>query len=220
VGGPIKCVARGPSWVVVDKPAGLLSVPGRGPGKADCAVARVAALIHEADGPMVVHRLDMDTSGLLLVALSAGAQRALSRQFRDRMVLKRYVGVVEGAPGARAGVVRLRQRLNVDRRPVQIVDETFGKLAVTRWRRIDPHPRDAAHERTRIEFGPVTGRSHQIRLAASSPAPAGLGCPIVGDDLYGSGRTPGERLMLAAVALTFDDPDTGRRVRVRIAPPF
>lgn len=218
----IALVRAAPEWVVINKPAGMLSVPGKGPDRADCAVVRVAAIFPHAAGPMVVHRLDMDTSGLLLVALTPGAQRALSGQFADRNVDKTYIAVVEGAPVGDAGVVTLRQRLDTDNRPRQILDDKQGKLAETRWRIIDTSRAvpDTVEHRTRVEFTPITGRSHQIRLAAATPAPIGLGCPIVGDDLYGSGRAPGGRMLLAATALGFTDPQSGERVRVAIPPGF
>ena len=219
---PIDIVAGGASWVVVDKPAGMLSVPGKGPGKADCTIARVREMFPGAIGPMVVHRLDMDTSGLLLVALTPAAQRALSMQFEARTVHKRYIAVVEGAPRQASGVVRLRQRLDINHRPVQILDDEQGKAAETRWRVIESTRRGAGVSLARacVEFEPVTGRSHQIRLAAATPTPVGLGCPIIGDDLYGSGRADTERMLLAAVALAFTDPETSERVVVEIPAPF
>ncbi len=230
----ITVVRAAAEWVVIDKPAGMLSVPGKGPDRADCAVARVATMFPHAEGPMVVHRLDMDTSGLLLVALTPGAQRALSEQFARRSVNKTYIAVVAGAPADSAGVVTLRQRLDIDNRPRQIIDDARGKLAQTEWRITDPcepcpgisspgfgGSRVAESAAlTRIEFTPVTGRSHQIRLAAATPSPVGLGCPIVGDDLYGAGREPGGRMLLAATALGFTDPATGERVTVEIPPGF
>lgn len=221
--GEITVVRAAAEWVIIDKPAGMLSVPGKGPDRADCAVARVAALFPHAEGPMVVHRLDMDTSGLLLVALTPGAQRALSEQFARRSVNKTYIAVVAGAPADSAGVVTLRQRLDIDNRPRQIIDGARGKLAQTGWRTIHLSravPGPVCERRTRVEFKPVTGRSHQIRLAAATPAPVGLGCPIVGDDLYGAGREPGGRMLLAATALGFTDPATGESVTVEIPPGF
>ncbi len=230
----ISVVRASAAWVVIDKPAGMLSVPGKGPDRADCAVARVATMFPRARGPMVVHRLDMDTSGLMLVALTPDAQRALSEQFARRTVNKTYIAVVAGSPAESAGVVSLRQRLDIDNRPRQLIDDTRGKLAQTGWRIVNtgaPRPgisspgfetsRDAERGAfTRIEFTPITGRSHQIRLAAATPDPVGLGCPIVGDDLYGAGREPGGRMLLAATALGFTDPATGARVTVTITPGF
>ena len=231
-GSALPVVRAGAGWVVIDKPAGMRSVPGRGPDKSDCAVARVAAMFPHATGPMVVHRLDMDTSGLMLVALDAQTQRALSMQFERREVNKRYVAIVEGAPEREAGVIHLKQRLDVDNRPRQIIDDQRGKTAETHWRVIESSDRGASVSpvqawgapsppvRTRIEFIPITGRSHQLRIAAATPAPVGLGCPIVGDDLYGAGRAPGARMLLAAIALEFHEPATGSRVRVTLPSPF
>lgn len=231
-GEPIPIAGQTKRWVVVNKPAGLLSVPGKGPDKQDCAVARVREMFPDATGPMVVHRLDMDTSGLMIVALDAQTQRALSMQFENRRVEKRYEAIVQGTPTEENthGEIQLRQRLDVDHRPLQIVDEAQGKLAITRWRIIDspvltdrPSSREAdtgLPTRTHIEFSPITGRSHQLRIAAATPSPIGLGCPIVGDDLYGYGKPEGGRLMLAATMLTFTDPDTGQRVVLSAPAPF
>jgi tRNA pseudouridine32 synthase / 23S rRNA pseudouridine746 synthase len=220
---PIPIVAQTDRWVVIDKPAGMLAVPGRGPDKQDCAIARVRAMFPGATGPMVVHRLDMDTSGLMIVALDAPTQRAMSMQFENRAIEKQYEAILEGAlPMAPThGEIRLKQRLDVDRRPLQIVDEEQGKLAITRWRIIEPAAAPTARTAdTRIEFSPITGRSHQLRLAAATPPSIGLGCPIVGDDLYGSGKPEDGRLMLAATMLAFTDPDTDQRVVLSNPAPF
>jgi len=225
---PMPVVRSGAAWVVIDKPADLLSVPGRGPDKQDCTVSRVKAMFPEATGPMVVHRLDMDTSGLMLVALDAPVQRTLSMQFESRTIEKQYEAIVQGEPKQRAGEIRLRQRLDVDHRPLQILDEAQGKLAVTRWRFVEsasacdwpPARTEQASVFSRIVFSPITGRSHQLRLAAATLAPIGLGCPIVGDDLYGAGKPIGGRLLLAATRLAFDDPATGERIDVARSAPF
>lgn len=214
--------------MVIDKPAGLLSVPGRGADRADCAVARVRAMFADASGPMVVHRLDMDTSGLMLVALNADAQREFSRMFERRSVRKRYEAIVVGAPTEESGEIRLVQRLDVENRPRQVVDEQAGKLSVTRWRVAENHPAGigavvgapSRPVRTRVEFEPITGRSHQIRIAAATAEPRGLACPIVGDDLYGSGAAGGDRLMLAATMLGFTDPSTGEEIEITQPAPF
>jgi len=220
---PIPIVAHTDRWVVIDKPAGLLAVPGRGPNKQDCAIARVRTMFPDAAGPMVVHRLDMDTSGLMIVALDAPTQRALSMQFEKRSVEKQYEAILEGAlpMDQLHGEIRLKQRLDVDRRPLQIVDDEQGKLAITHWRIIEPAGAPTARTvNTRIEFSPITGRSHQLRLAAATQAPIGLGRPIVGDDLYGSGKPEGGRLMLAATMIAFTDPDTDQRVVLSNPAPF
>ncbi|HBS28355.1 MAG TPA: RNA pseudouridine synthase [Phycisphaerales bacterium] len=212
--------------IIIDKPAGLLSVPGKGREKADCAVARVARAFPHATGPLVVHRLDMDTSGLLLLALNEDTQRALSAQFERREVRKRYAALVDGlVMHAREGTIDLPLRLDPERRPFQVADHWQGRPATTRWRLL-------AHEtdRTRLDLEPLTGRSHQLRVHCATPLDrAGLGHGILGDVLYGSGYTspdhPGERhpaprLMLHATELSFTDPRTGGRLHATSAAPF
>lgn len=222
----LRVVLEGASYVVVDKPAGLLSVPGKGEDKADCVASRVREMFPRATGPLIVHRLDMDTSGLLVLGLTPEAQRALSAQFEARTVEKRYMALVDDllyyAP---LGVIDLAMRLDPDNRPYQVLDHWGGREAVTAWRVL-------AHEvdRTRMEFIPKTGRSHQIRVHAATPRDrGGLGHGIVGDVLYGTGYTgprsvgtlrPAERLMLHASILCFNDPDTNARVIARTVPEF
>ncbi|HEX2010533.1 MAG TPA: RluA family pseudouridine synthase [Roseateles sp.] len=171
--------------VVVDKPSGLLSVPGR--SEPDCASARVQAQYPDA---LIVHRLDMATSGLLLFARGAAMQRALSLDFAERRVAKRYIAIVAGRLEAE-GWQEIDLPLIADwpHRPLQKVDHAIGKPSTTRWRVL-------AHEAlgTRLELEPVTGRSHQLRVHLQA-----LGHPIVGDTLYGG--TPAARLLLHACAL-------------------
>lgn len=210
----IRVVLEDRRFVVIEKPAGMLSVPGVGPGKHDCAIARVKAMFPHADGPLMVHRLDTDTSGLLLVALDAPTQRALSMQFEARSIEKAYVAMLDGTPIRSEGVIDLPLRLDPDNRPYQVVDFFRGRPAVTRYRVLATD-----RGRARILFHPVTGRTHQLRVHASHPG--GLNCPIVGDVLYHpSGRDPGERLMLHATELMFDDPWTGLRLHVVSEPGF
>lgn len=198
---------------MVDKPAGMLSVPGKGPDRVDCAVARVARMF-PSTGPMIIHRLDMDTSGLLVVAINEHAQRELSRQFEERLVEKRYIALVEGQVERPEGVIDFPMRLDVERRPYQIRDDVHGRNAVTRYR-----VRAYETDRTRIEFVPVTGRTHQLRVHAAHPT--GLGHPILGDVLYGSGRgAESPRLMLHAEFLSFLHPTTGQRLEFTSPPGF
>lgn len=198
-------------WVVVDKPAGLLSVPGRGPEKQDCVAKRCATLFPAATGPLTVHRLDMETSGLMVLALDPDAHRALSKQFEARMVSKRYEALVWGRPHGDCGEVRLPIRLDIENRPRQIHDPERGKACETHWRVLSSWETDRGAV-THLEFHPVTGRSHQLRVHAAHPE--GLGCPILGDSLYGRGDDS-PRMMLHATLLAFDDPATGERVTCR-----
>jgi tRNA pseudouridine32 synthase/23S rRNA pseudouridine746 synthase len=214
--GDIRIVRETDRLVAIDKPAGMLSAPGKGPEKQDCAVARVRERFPRAAGPVLVHRLDMETSGLLVMALDAETHRELSRQFERREPAKRYVAVLAGDPGADDGEVRLFQRPDIENRPRQILDGVHGKEAVTRWRAIQ-----RAGAVTRMEFTPITGRSHQLRLAAATPREqGGLGCPIVGDTLYGGGRDEHPRMLLHAERLEITDPATGERLAFESPAPF
>ncbi|TVQ32962.1 MAG: RluA family pseudouridine synthase [Phycisphaeraceae bacterium] len=226
----LRVLACTPRTVAVDKPAGLLSVPGKGPYMADCAAARIRAMFPGASGPLVVHRLDMETSGVMVFALDADAQRALSRQFESREVDKRYQALVRGAVEGEAGVIELHQRLDVERRPLQILDDEHGKAATTRWRVLERlngaeiPGAGAVGAVTRIDFEPLTGRTHQLRLAAAAAKErGGLGAPIIGDTLYGPEReraTGAGRLMLHATLLCVQNPDDGRPLRFESAAPF
>lgn len=203
-----------PLFVVIDKPAGMLSVPGKGDDKKDCAIARVARLFPAATGPMIVHRLDMDTSGLLVVALRPDSQRQLSRQFEARVVHKRYTALVDGIVTQREGLIDFPMRPDITRRPYQIRDDTFGRPAVTRYRVLS-----FEIDRTRLEFEPITGRAHQLRFHAAHHT--GLNHPILGDVLYGSGFTAEHpRLMLHASYLSFHHPTTGQRMEFTSTCPF
>jgi tRNA pseudouridine32 synthase/23S rRNA pseudouridine746 synthase len=181
------------SLVVVNKPTGLLSVPGRGVDKQDCAWQRVRSVCADA---LVVHRLDLATSGLLLFARGAAAQRRLSLAFEQRRVHKRYVAVVDGEPDGEAGVIELPLGADWPNRPRQQVDHVRGRPSITRWRVLSRQ----ADGRARIEFEPLTGRSHQLRVHA-----AAMGWPIVGDALYGR-QDSAPRLLLHASELALPHP--------------
>ena len=197
--------------VAVDKPAGLLSVPGRGADKQDCAWTRVRCCWPEAE---VVHRLDMATSGLLVFARGAVVQRRLQAAFAERRVDKCYVAVVHGLPEEDNGSIALPLVADWPRRPRQKVDATRGRPSLTHWRVVS---RDSAAALTRLELQPVTGRSHQLRVHLLA-----AGWPIVGDTLYGAQETASlaPRLMLHASTLAFEHPLSGRPMRLRCAPPF
>lgn len=202
--------------LVVDKPAGLLSVPGRGADKQDCAAARVQ---REYPDALVVHRLDMATSGLLLLARGPAMQRALSRAFEQRQVGKRYVALAAGrmtAPptGDDWGCIDLPLAADWPNRPRQVVDAVRGRPSRTRWRVV---AYDAARDATRVELEPVTGRSHQLRVHLLA-----LGHPILGDPLYAPPVVceRAERLLLHASVLELVHPATGNPVRWSSPAPF
>lgn len=210
--GALGIVYQDAHLVVVDKPSGLLSVPGRGPARQACVEARLAALLGGAcvGVPRAAHRLDEDTSGLLVLALDPTTLAALHRQFADRSVEKGYIAWLDGQPSADAGEVALALRADLEDRPRQVVDPVRGKPARTTWRVVE-----RADGRARVALCPHTGRAHQLRVHAADPR--GLGAPIVGDRLYGHA---GERLMLHATTLALTHPVTGARLRFESAPPF
>lgn len=197
--------------VVFDKPSGLLSVPGIGPEKADCLAARASAAVA---GARIVHRLDRDTSGVILMARDADVHRELSRQFHDREVGKTYQAVVVGRVLGEEGVIDAPLRKDFDRPPRHLVDHERGREARTGWRVLE---RSEDPERTRLEFRPETGRSHQLRVHALT-----LGHAILGDDLYAPREVVAmsDRLLLHAASLRFTHPVTGERVEVRADVPF
>ncbi|MCL2525328.1 MAG: RluA family pseudouridine synthase [Betaproteobacteria bacterium] len=198
------------SLLVVDKPAGLLSVPGRGEDKQDCLLSRAQAVFADA---LTVHRLDMSTSGLLLLARGPAMQGALSKLFRERLVDKRYVAEVEGSPADDSGEIALPLICDWPNRPRQKVDFIIGKPSLTRFRVIW---RDPGGRSSRLELEPVTGRSHQLRVHL-----AALGHPILGDELYGSGSLDsGERLHLHATDLRFAHPLTRQALHFHSDSPF
>ncbi len=191
--------------IVAEKPAGLLSVPGRGEDKQDCLSARIQR--HYPDA-LIVHRLDMDTSGILCFARTAEAQRRLNRSFEERRVGKRYFARVMGRLEGE-GEIDLPLVVDWENRPRSKVDHEHGKPSRTRWRAAGY---DAASDTSRVELAPVTGRSHQLRVHMAS-----LGHPIVGDPLYGQ---PAERMCLHAMALSLFHPADGQPVEFFSPPPF
>jgi tRNA pseudouridine32 synthase/23S rRNA pseudouridine746 synthase len=200
--------------MVVHKPSGLLTVPGRSAALQDCVVSRLRARYPDATGPLAVHRLDMDTSGLVLAAKDLATASALQRLFSLRQIDKRYVAILDGVVHGEHGDITLPLRLDVDDRPRNIHDPVHGKPAHTEWRVLARVP-----GRTRVEFVPHTGRSHQLRVHAAHPQ--GLDAPIVGDRLYGrTAPDDDERLLLHAERLAFAHPVTGVRVVVEHPAPF
>ena len=199
--------------VVADKPSGLLAVPGRGPDKQDCLAARVQARYPDA---LIVHRLDMATSGLMVMARGAAAQRALSIAFAARAVGKRYIAVVAGRAASSQGwgVIDLPLIADWLNRPRQVVDHERGKPSLTRWRVLG---REAGGASSRLELEPVTGRSHQLRVHL-----AAIGHPIVGDALYAPPdvQAQASRLLLHAGSLRLAHPVTGRALEFDCPAPF
>ncbi|MEM8758184.1 MAG: RluA family pseudouridine synthase [Planctomycetota bacterium] len=205
---PVLCVLEAqPAFAVVLKPPGLHAVPGRTPDKFDSIQARARIAFPWAEGPITVHRLDRDTSGILVLGLTRAAHRDLSVQFQDRRVSKRYTALLDGEPPAAEGLVNLPMIVDWPNRPRQMVDHESGKPARTRYRVLG-----GGAGRSLVELEPITGRTHQLRVHAATPVrDGGMGAPIAGDTLYGKGAGP--RLMLHAGALEFDEPGTGRRRR-------
>lgn len=204
------------SLLVVNKEGGLLSVPGRGADKQDCVESRVRRLFPSAPRQCAVHRLDMDTSGLLILALDKETHKHLSIQFMQQEVQKEYVALLEGVLRQEGGEIHLPFRLDVEHRPRQIYDEKRGKWGTTLWKKIRVES-SAAGLVTRVHFTPLTGRTHQLRLHSSHPK--GIGHPIVGDRLYGTGQE-GERLCLHASALGFTHPHTSKELFFTSPEPF
>jgi tRNA pseudouridine32 synthase/23S rRNA pseudouridine746 synthase len=192
--------------LVLDKPAGLLTVRGRGEDKRDCLAARAQSIWADAQ---VVHRLDMATSGLVLMARGAAMQRALSIAFATRRIAKRYVAVVDGVVAEDDGTIALPLLVDWPNRPRQRVDFEHGKPAVTRWRVLGRSPAT-----TRLALEPVTGRTHQLRVHLQA-----IGHPILGDALYAP-EPAGPRLLLHASALAFDHPATGEPLAFESDVPF
>ena len=203
-------VAVDDAFLVVNKPSGLLSVPGRGPDKADCLSARVQA---EFPGTLVVHRLDMETSGLMVFARNLDAQRALNRAFERRLVEKYYVAVVTGIVESDQGTIDLPLICDWPNRPRQMVDHATGKPSTTHYVVL---ARAEKLKQTRIGLTPITGRSHQLRVHMAS-----LGHAIMGDSLYSVNPPPGgQRLLLHAAKLRFPHPVSGEPVNCVSDVPF
>ena len=203
------------AWIaIVEKPCGMLSVPGRTARLHDSVLTRLQSRFPDSAGPLLVHRLDLDTSGLLLVAKDSATFAALQRLFANRGVEKRYIAWLDGAVSGETGSITLPLRVDVDDRPRQIHDPVHGKPALTTWRVLSRE-----NGRTRVEFMPRTGRTHQLRVHAAHPL--GLDAPIVGDRLYArAAPDAGERLMLHAESLSFLHPVTGGAIQVERPAPF
>ena len=196
-------------WLtVLNKPSGMLTVPGK--LLEDSLLTRFQAAHPEAVGPIVVHRLDQETSGLVIFAKDKATHKSLQQQFENHSIKKRYIALLDGLVERDEGVIALPLLPDIEDRPRQRVDNEHGKPAVTRYQALE---RSGAL--TRVAFTPLTGRTHQLRVHASHPL--GLNCPIVGDRLYGTAAT---RLMLHAERITFAHPATGQPITLDCPPDF
>lgn len=195
--------------IVLDKPSGLLSVPGRGPDKYDSLAVQVEA---DFPGARNVHRLDRDTSGVIIMARDAETHRHLSRQFERRETDKRYIAVVAGAVAAETGRIDLPLRKDLEHPPRHRVDRQQGKPAVTDWQVVERR-----EDSTRLALCPQTGRSHQLRVHLQA-----IGHPIWGDPLYADevALAAADRLMLHAQELEVTHPSDERRIRFVAPSPF
>lgn len=206
---PLKILHADHEIVVTNKPSGLLSVPGRGEDKADCLIARLRAVYPTV---LLVHRLDLDTSGVMIFGLTPHAQRFLSKEFETRATKKHYIAHLAGRLEPRTGRVDLPLIVDWPNRPRQHVDHENGKPAQTDWR-VLRHDGDT----TRVRLTPITGRSHQLRVHMME-----LGHPILGDPLYATGpaRDDHPRLMLHAESLRIRHPDSGAHMTFSAKAPF
>ena len=205
---PLRVVHADHEILLVDKPAGLLSVPGKGEHLADCLIARVQGAFPQA---LLVHRLDRDTSGVMVFALTPAAQRHLGLQFEKRMVRKVYVAEVWGEMAGETGQVDLPLIVDWPNRPRQKVDFETGRAALTEWRVVRRKGRS-----TRVRLSPRTGRSHQLRVHMAE-----LGHPILGDAFYATGEArDAPRLMLHAESLRPRHPDGGKSRTFSVTCPF
>lgn len=210
---PLEVVFADDAIVVLNKPSGLLTVPGRGPDKADCLSKRVQARYPDA---LIVHRLDRDTSGLVVLARGLPAQRVLNLAFEQRRVDKRYTAVVTGmlAVDGLWHEINLPMLVDWPNRPKRTINFEEGQSALTRWRCTAV---DAAANTSRVELEPVTGRTHQLRVHMLA-----IGHPMVGDTLYAPPevQAQADRLLLHSGLLSFPHPTTGTVHEYTVAPAF
>ncbi|MDX6745759.1 pseudouridine synthase [Polaribacter sp. PL03] len=204
----LKIIYEDDVLIVVNKPAEFLSVPGK--DIKDSVYARIKDKYPNATGPLIVHRLDMSTSGILLLTKTKEANKILQSQFIDRTIKKRYVALLNGNLVENNGKIKLPLRVDLDDRPKQLVDFTYGKPAETDWEIINRE-----NGKTRVYFYPITGRTHQLRVHAAHKN--GLNTPIVGDDLYGKKEN---RLHLHAQFIELYHPSTNKRISFTVEPEF
>lgn len=208
---PVPVLFADDQLVVVDKPHGLLSVPGRDPANRDCVPAR----LRDAFGELrIVHRLDLDTSGLMVLARTADAHRHVNRQFEQRTVEKRYEALVWGLPADDEGRIDLPICVDWPNRPRKIVDYANGKQALTFYTVLE---RDAARNIARVALRPITGRSHQLRVHLAEIGHPILGCPFYAHE---AARAAADRLTLHARNLQLTHPLSGERLSFEAPTPF
>ncbi|WP_417482664.1 RluA family pseudouridine synthase [Maricaulis sp.] len=207
--GPLPIVHADDHILVLDKPAGLLTVAGNSPELADCLEARVRAQYPTAT---MIHRLDMDTSGLIVLALNARAHAHIGKQFEKRLTRKAYIAIVQGQMAQATGRIDQPMKSDWPNRPKQHVDPVDGRTAITDWQVLE-----TAADHTRLRLAPLTGRTHQLRVHL-----AWLGHPILGDNLYApeDALAASDRLCLHAETLEFRHPDGGAPVRFESPAPF
>ncbi|MGR3660374.1 MAG: pseudouridine synthase [Paracoccaceae bacterium] len=205
---PLKILYDDHEVLLVDKPSGLLSVPGKGEHLADCLMIRIKAVFPEA---LLIHRLDRDTSGVMIFALTSTAQRHLGLQFEKRQTKKTYIAQVWGKVAEKTGTVDLPIMVDWPNRPLQKIDFENGRSAQTDWRVVRYDEKS-----TRIRLYPKTGRSHQLRVHMKE-----IGHPVLGDPFYATGEAlDAPRLMLHAENFQFRHPDGGRGMSITAKSPF
>lgn len=195
------------SFVIINKPAEFLSVPGI--HVQDSVYTHMLKKYPDA-GPLIVHRLDMSTSGILIIAKTKEAHKIIQNQFINHSIVKQYIALLDGIIKEDSGTISLPLRVDLDDRPRQLVCYEYGKKAITKWEKIS-----IVEGKTKVRFYPITGRTHQLRLHSAHPS--GLNCPIVGDDLYGQ---KANRLHLHAAYIEFNHPITHERIHFAIEPDF
>ena len=205
---PLEIVYEDAVLLVVNKPAEFLSVPGK--DITDSVYTRIKAQYPNASGPLIVHRLDMSTSGILILTKTKEANKILQSQFIKRTIKKRYVALLDGEISENSGKIQLPLRVDLDDRPRQLVDFEYGKNAITDWEIIKKEK-----GKTKVHFYPITGRTHQLRVHAAHKD--GLNTPIFGDDLYGKKEN---RLHLHAEFIEFSHPSTKEIMRFTVAADF
>ncbi|MCG8581057.1 MAG: pseudouridine synthase [Bacteroidales bacterium] len=204
----IEVLFEDPSLIIINKPSGLLSVPGK--ADRDSVYLQVKLLFPDAEEPFIVHRLDRDTSGLMIITKTKRAYVNIQKQFLNHDVKKRYVAILDGSVNEDTGIIDLPLRVDLEDRPRQLVCYQYGKAASTKWEVVK-----RLNNQTRIHFYPLTGRTHQLRVHAAHNK--GLNAPIIGDPLYGQ---KANRLLLHAETIEFIRPNTNKVVSFICPPPF